>query len=169
MSRKTKIVTIDGKRPTFNDAGETIGFTIDQSNRDLGKQYLITEMPVDRAEMWAFRALSAMAQGGLEIDDDTKNMGMAGVFSLGLGAVLKAPWHLLEPLLVEMFTCVKCHTKVIDRELIEGDIEEISTRMTLRMEVFKLHVDFSQGASPSASPEVMDQAIVAPITRTFPR
>ena len=152
MARKTKIVTIEAE------------------NRDKGKQFLITEMGAEPGEMWAFRALSAMAQGGLEIDETTKNMGMAGVFSLGLEALLRAPWNLLEPLLVEMFTCIKYHARAIDRDLIESDIEEISTRMMLRMEVFKLHVDFSSGESPSISPETTVQTtVVAPITKTFPR
>jgi len=37
---------------------------------------------------------------------------------------------------------------VFARELVEDDIEEIATRVQLRVAIFKLHVDFSTGVAP---------------------
>lgn len=39
----------------------------------------------------------------------------------------------------------------VTRALIEDDIEEVATRLKLRIEIFKLHVDFFTAVSPSIS------------------
>ena len=140
--------------------------TIDADNRDRGKKFLITEMDVFSIDMWGLRALNAMAVGGLEISEETKQAGIKGVFALGFESLLKAPINLLEPLWKEMLTCIQVHTKTIDRALIDGDIEEISTLWKLRMEIFDLHVGFLRGESPSTSQEEIPATTLnAPITR----
>ena len=50
MARKTKTLVIE-------------------SGRDQGKSFLITEMPVTRADKWANTALLAMLRGGVDISD----------------------------------------------------------------------------------------------------
>ena len=54
-----------------------------------------------------------------------------------------------------MFACVKikpdaAHRNVV-RDLVDDDIEEISTRLTLRAEVMKLHTDFLRAGGPQTS------------------
>lgn len=140
MPRKTKLVTLD-------------------KGRDAGKQFLITEMDAFRAEKWAQRAMLALTRAGAEIPRDIAQSGMAGLAVAGLQALQGLSFEDVEPLLDEMFSCVQC---VPDRKnaafvrpvILEGegaDIEEVMSLITLRQEVFALHVDFFFNAAASKS------------------
>jgi len=129
MARKTKIITVA------------------DDSRDNEKIYLLTEMPASQAEKWAARAFLAIAKAGVEIPDDLVESGLIGFAAFGLKALGGIPYAELVPLLDEMFSCVTCipdaeHPEVV-RRLVESDIEEISTRLMLRKEIFALHVNFS--------------------------
>lgn len=120
--------------------------TIDTNGRDQGKVFYIKEMAASQAEWWAMRALMAMGRGGVEIPDNLRSMGMAAMAVEGLKAVSKIPPEEARPLLDELMMCVQAvpnpADKSVVRPLIESDIEEVATRLNLRAEVFKLHVDF---------------------------
>ncbi|MHC5174350.1 hypothetical protein [Serratia rhizosphaerae] len=124
--------------------------TIEKEGRDQGKMFCIKEMPASQAEWWALRALMSMGRGGVEIPDSMRNMGMAAMAVEGLKAISKIPPDEAKPLLDELMSCVQAVPnpagKSIMRPLIESDIEEVLTRLTLRTEVFKLHVDFFSAA-----------------------
>ena len=120
--------------------------TIEANGRDQGKVFHLKEMPASQAERWAMRALLALVRSGVELPDDVASAGMAGVAALGLKAFSGVKFEEIEPLLVEMMECVKAipdpsKPKMI-RDLVETDIEEISTRLRLRAEVFALHTGF---------------------------
>ncbi len=126
--------------------------TITAAGRDLGKCYRLTEMSASQAEKWAAKALLALARGGAEVPDDIAGAGLAGIATYGIKAFAGMTFHDAEPLLDEMFRCVQ---RVIDpanpafaRALVEDDIEEVATRVQLRIDLFKLHVDFSSGDAP---------------------
>ena len=128
--------------------------TIDQEGRDQGKTFKITEMPALKAEKWATRAFLALAASGLDLPTDV-NAGMAGIAALGLDVFRNLDFEKAEPLLDEMIECVQFQpsAQAPARELLlgnEGDIEEVGTLLTLRMAVFKLHVNFS---TPADSPK----------------
>lgn len=139
----------------------------DFTGRDAGKVFVITEMSAFAAEKWAARALLALARSGLDVPEDVAREGMAGIARFGFGAIAGAKFEEIEPLLDEMFLCVKIapdpkHME-LTRGVIEEDVEEIATLLKLRGEALKLHVDFSQFAgrlnsapagsdSPSSSP-----------------
>lgn len=115
--------------------------------RDKGKQFLLTEMPATRAEKWALRVFLALARSGVDVPDNITSMGMAGIATIGLKALVGVSFELAEPLLDEMMTCVQSvpdpvHPERI-RPLVETDTEEIGTILKLRQEVLALHVDFS--------------------------
>ena len=120
--------------------------TIDANGRDQGKVFYIKEMAASQAEWWAMRALMAMGRGGVDIPDNLRSMGMAAMAVEGLKAVSKIPPDEARPLLDELMGCVQAvpnpADKSVVRPLIESDIEEVATRLNLRAEVFKLHVDF---------------------------
>ncbi|NTU49333.1 MAG: hypothetical protein HGA87_00295 [Desulfobulbaceae bacterium] len=137
-------------------ARRTKKITITEKNRDTGKVFLITEMPSAQAENWAFRAFLALASSGVEIPEDIKDSGMAGFASLGLQAIGSLSWDVAQPLLSEMMSCVQIQpSEGITRNIIDEseDIEEVSTRLKLRGEVFSLHVDFSGIAKKFAVPQ----------------
>lgn len=121
--------------------------TIDADGRDKGRVYKITEMSASQAEMWAARLLLAMAKSGVDLPSDIASAGMAGVAAAGVRALAGIDYADAKPLLDEMMGCVSyvpepsVPSRV--RGLIEDDIEEVATRVRLRMEVFKLHTGFS--------------------------
>lgn len=124
-----------------------IQYRVTSDNRDNGKVFLIKEMPASQAEKWAIRAFLAMARNGIELPEGAEFSGMAGIAKIGLTLFAKIPYEDAEILLDEMFQCISIipdpSKPNIIRGLIEDDIDEISTRLTLRREVFLLHVGFS--------------------------
>jgi hypothetical protein len=129
MARKTSYVTI-------NDTG-----------RDKGKVFFLTEMSATQAEKWAVRTLLAMARGGVELPNGILREGIMGIAVLGVINMMKIPFAEAEPLMVEMFQCIKfcpeASRQDIFRPLLEDDIEEVATRIKLRGEVLGLHLGFS--------------------------
>lgn len=128
-------------------ARKTATVTIDAEGRDLGKVFLLREMPASQAEKWAARAFLAMARSGIDIPDDLAGAGLAGIAAVGLKAIGGLGFAEAEPLMDEMFACIQIipdpARPAVVRALVESDTEEISTRLRLRKEVFGLHVDFS--------------------------
>ncbi|WP_048996434.1 hypothetical protein [Burkholderia multivorans] len=136
-------------------ARKTVTYTVTDANRDQGKTFILTEMPASKAERWALRALSALAASGMEIPDDIASAGLAGIARLGVQAFGGLSWERAEPLINEMFECVTIMPDPkkpnVTRALIEDDIEEIATRLKLRIELFKLHVGFFTDGGLSTS------------------
>lgn len=126
-------------------------YTEQGKGRDLGKTFFIREMSATQAEWWAIRAGMAMARSGVTMPDNFADMGIAAMAGTGLKMVSQIPPDEAKPLLDELMECVQfvpdASNQNIKRKLIDDDIEEIATRLKLRMEVFKLHVDFFTAAA----------------------
>lgn len=126
-------------------------FYTETAGRDAGKVFYIREMSAAQAEWWAIRAGMAMARSGVDLPDNFADMGIAAMAGTGLKMVSQIPPAEAKPLLDELMDCVQCvpdaSNQNIKRRLIDDDIEEIATRLKLRAEVFKLHVDFFQAAA----------------------
>lgn len=129
-------------------ARKTLIVTISDINRDQGKIFSITEMPASRAESWAMRAGLALFHAKVELPSgfDPMRLSFAEMAEIGLQVLSGLKWEDAEPLLDEMWSCVQIQPDPVKpfvvRNLIEEDIEEISTRLRLRSEVWKLHTDF---------------------------
>lgn len=125
----------------------TKSVTVIADGRDNGKTFLITEMPASQAEKWAFRALSALAKAGVDVPEDVAKMGLPAIATLGIKAVCGMDFAEAEPLMDEMFACIQIIPDMskpeVRRGLIEADIEEVKTRVTLRKEWLALHTGFS--------------------------
>lgn len=122
--------------------------TITTEGRDLNKSYEITEMPSAQAEWWATRAFLAISKNGFfEIPEAILAQGMVGLRLIMLRAFAQMSPIDAKPLLDEMFECIKFVPDIgrpsVVRPLADGDIEEVPTRIELRQEAFKLHVNFS--------------------------
>lgn len=125
---------------------------IDTQGRDFGKVFIITELSAMEAETWAGRALFAMINAGVQVPDSIAGSGLAGVAALGLSSLSKVSFEAAKPLLDEMLTCVQIKPSAnVTRALIGDDIEEVSTLLTLRKEVFNLHLSFFTAAEKSTS------------------
>ena len=134
MPRKTKLVPITAKCP-------------EDKSRDIGKHFLITEMPAAQAEKWAMRAYLAMSHARIEVPQEIVALGIIGVAMIGMRAFSESKWIDLEPLADEMMGCVQIcpdpNNLAVVRGLIADDIEEVPTRMFLRKEVLELHAGFT--------------------------
>lgn len=122
-------------------------------DRDGGKTFVITEMPATVGQDWALRAFLALARNGVQVPDEVKEMGMAGLVKYGFDLIGKLPYEDAKMLKDELMGCVAIRPNQRDpnivRRLVEEDIEEIATRFKLTMEAFRLHVNFSKVAKNS--------------------
>lgn len=122
--------------------------------RDKGRLYLITEMSATAGEWWATRILMALLGANVNVPENFKDMGMAALAELGMKALGSLNPDTAKPLLDEMFDGIqfipdpKFPIKNV-RPLIEEDIDEISTRLKLRMEVWQLNMGFLDAVLPS--------------------
>lgn len=147
--------------------------TVTAEGRDKGKTFILTELPADQAERWAIRAFLGMIQSGANISPETMQGGMAAFAAIGIQALGGISWETLEPLLDEMWTCVefRMSEKIPTQQIAEGinsQIEEIATRLALRIAVLELHMGFSlPGESPTSGLETGVEDENQSITPTF--
>lgn len=154
MARKTKLITIPQA----------------EGNRDSGKTFLLTEMSAAQAEKWALRALGAIANSGLDIPPDVMQLGMGALVAVGFKGLLTMQFDEAEPLLDEMMGCVVIVPNPkepnVVRPVDDEDIEDVTTRLMLRSEVFDLHTGFSPagflsklGKSAKQTPDISDSSM----------
>lgn len=150
-------------------ARRVVTVTIAEAGRDQNKTFQLTEMSAAAAEDWAVRAFLALARSGVDIPEDVENAGFSGIATLGIRAFGGVNHADARPLMDEMFNaCVRilpdpAHPNVV-RALIDDDTEEVSTRLWLRGEVLKLHVDFSKVAALLSSTKTATGTIGSPGT-----
>jgi hypothetical protein len=133
---------------------KTAMYRVTDEGRDKGKTFLITEMPAEQGEAWAGRVLLGVISSGTQLPEGRERLGMAALAEMGLRGLMGIRWEALQPLLVEMFSTIQFVAdpklpSASTRELIDGDIEEITTRVKLRVEWWKLHMGFLQAVAPS--------------------
>lgn len=132
-------------------ARKELTLRIEDAGRDQGKVFFIREMSASQAEKWALRAFLALGKNGINLPEGFEHSGFAGIAKIGLELLCKLPFDDAESLMDEMFTCIQIAPNpkdaTVHRTLVEDDIEEIATRLKLRVEVFKLHAGFSAAAS----------------------
>jgi hypothetical protein len=132
----------------------TKDFKVEASGRDQGKIFRLTEMSAFATEVWAAKALLALLNAGVDIPDNVKDAGLAGLASIALSALGKMPAESLIPLMEEMMTCVQAvpdPRNPLPRPLFPDDIEEVMTLLKIRKELLELHLGFSLAAKLSSS------------------
>lgn len=135
--------------------------TITAEGRDKDKVFELTELSAAQAEWWALRAFRLLAKSGVDVGDN-EGLGMQGLVVQGLSSLAKIDPEDVKPLLDEMWTCVRMvpdphRNPSLVRVLMEEDIEEVMTLISLRAEVFTLHTGFSipgvQSTSTTETPK----------------
>lgn len=117
--------------------------TIELENRDTGKVFRITEMSSEAAEMWALRAGQELIRAGSDLGE-AKIENMESLVRRGILAFAGLDFFTIKPLLDEMFKCVEIVTSSgVVRKLHRDDIEEVATRIKLRIDIWELHTGFS--------------------------
>lgn len=167
MSRRVKFYTVpkdDGNR----DGG---------GNRDSGKVFCIREASALRVERWCFRAIAAVARAGVDVTElqMAYSSGLQSVMIMGLEGLLKMDDITSEGLRAEMLDCVELvpdpNNPAVTRPLIEDDIVEIKTLLTLRSEIIAIHTGFSPAdavSQNSTSASQQPQKPSSPPTSTSP-
>lgn len=134
--------------------------TIDIESRDKGKSFLLTEMSARDAEDWGAEMFMLAVNNGLA---EGIGGGMADLVNLDFRTLGRIPFDQAKPLWDRMFRCVAFVPSLTDidpltekpksRPVVENpdypdgdDIQEVGTRLKLRMEVFELHTGFSIAA-----------------------
>ncbi|WP_270425575.1 hypothetical protein [Klebsiella variicola] len=151
-------------------ARKSIIFTVEANNRDKGKQFKITEMPASKADSWAMQLAFAVLSAGITVPDNMLSAlrtglspepkeedsearalyesvmatGMAGLAKWGISSLAKIPYAQSKPLMDELLSCVSfIGGNGIETPLTaDGQVEEVSTLLRLRIEAFKLHIAF---------------------------
>lgn len=140
------------RKETVTIEGSVAGGPLSRPNRDVGKQFIITEMSAAKAEKWALKLLLCLGHANIDVPPEAIKSGFVGVALYALNMVGNVRYEEAEPLLNEMFECVTVPTIVKDnpeRRPTEDDIEEVSTRVFLRQKIFEMHLDFLKAVVPS--------------------
>lgn len=122
-----------------------------EKGRDAGTTFLLTEMPVIKADRWATKALLALAATGIDVPD--ASVGILGLTKVALSAFKQISEEkfieLSEELLAECVQIVTESGATRPLDLNINDVQDISTLWTLRKEALMLHIDFLlQGLTP---------------------
>lgn len=122
--RRTKVVTIT-----------------DEKSRDIGKQFMVTEMDAEAAEWWAVRVLKGLLGSDADVDLSAP---LSQLARFAFIALAKMPAAELKPLMDEMKPCIKVLLPdgKTTRDLLPSDIEEIFTWLELRKSVFEVMTGF---------------------------
>lgn len=134
-------------------------YTVQLPGRDKGKTYLITEFSADKGERWAIRVFFALLNAGVQLPKGIETMGMEAMAAAGFDAVVgslsRVTFDVAAPLLNEMLDGVQLIPDIsrpeLTRNLLPEDIEEISTRILLRKEVWSLNTSFLAAVTGSTS------------------
>lgn len=136
-------------------ARKTLTYTVSDKNRDEGKAFVISEMPVRAGHAWATRALFGIMNGGIDVPDDLLSSGFAGLAQIGIKALGNLRPEIGVPLLDELLACVQVMPDPSVPSRLrsdwDADVEEVSTIFKLQFEVLKLHMDFSMPVARSIS------------------
>lgn len=127
------------------------------AGRDAGKVFVIRETPARLLEKMAAKAALALAENGTQIPD-LAGGGMAALVGFSFQALMGGvPYHVAESLMDEMMSYIAIrpdpqHPEVvralIDRGADGDDIEEVRTRLDLRVEWFVFNTGFSLAGAP---------------------
>ena len=132
----------------------SVTIKITKKGRDYGKEFVLTPLSAWDAEELAGRAMFAMMNAGIQIPEGILESGLSGLAALGIRALSRISFEQAKPLLDQLMTCVKVKSsEKVTRPLLHNDaeIQEVSTLLTLRKEVIKLHLDFFMSGVGSTS------------------
>ena len=121
-----------------------------ESGRDADKRFLVTEMPLLKADKWAQRALFALASGGVDAGTLDLSGGMLEMAKFAFAAIGNIDPQVGGDLLDELLECVQIipsggNPRDFD---VETEIQDLKTLYLLRKEALFLHIDFlTQGNS----------------------
>lgn len=124
----------------------------EHGTRDNGKTFILHEMDAYAGQRWAVKVLQALGSGGLYIEPERLQGGMAALAPIAIAALLRADSERVQGLLDELLTCAKYqHTPgaPLLQAILPGPkcpVEEIKTFFILYRKLYELHTGFSTPA-----------------------
>jgi hypothetical protein len=115
--------------------------------------FRLTEWPAAKVERWIFRAVFGLGRRGVEIPPEVLKLGSAAIAYVIATKAVQMPSGLGIKLADELMECVQRCEEHGDRRLVEQDIEDVTTRLTLKGEVLKLTFGFFGIGDFPSSPE----------------
>lgn len=127
-----------------------------EKGRDSGKTFIVTEMPIIRADSLAMKIIHAVAGAGFDISSINPNLGVIALTQLTLDVIGRIPEHQFLEISNELLSCVKIVPNGGEARDIEVDIDifDVATLMRLRKEAIAIHVDFLQQGESQDTREV---------------
>lgn len=127
-----------------------VKYTVQIEGRDKGKTYLITEFDADKGERFAAKVFFAILNAGLRLPDNLEKTAMENIALIGFdaicGALARVKFEDVAPIFDEMMEGIEFMPDIskpeLSRKLLPDDIEEISTRLMLRKEVWNINTSF---------------------------
>jgi hypothetical protein len=133
-------------------------FVVPDENRDHGKTFILTEMPGEQGELWAIQAACLIEKAGMATRPEDKE-GMAGLAQLERrhGHTIEFLRAIQDPSLEAMWQYVQFDPGggLPPQPLFKGDacqIEEIQTRLQIRMAFLRMHLGFFSRGKARTSP-----------------
>jgi hypothetical protein len=129
-----------------------IDYTVKDEGRDFGKTFRIKEMSAMQGAKFALKAFSRMVRAGIDVPRDAEQKGLVALAQSGYACLVAMPFELSEELLDELMNCAQfVSSESVVRKIVEQDIEEIQTILTLQKTIYELHVSFFTIGSQSTS------------------
>jgi len=144
---------------------KTTTLRIEKENRDQGKTFIVTEMSAFNGYDWASRVFFALLNAGVDVPDDMMQSGVAGIAALSgtdfarfvFRMLAKVPHYTAKPILDDLLKCAQIQMPAITRDLMDDDIEEISTILDIQKTAFNLHFDFFGAGGQSITGSVSQE------------
>ena len=132
-----------------------VKYTVSIKGRDEGKTYLITEFSADKGERFAAKVFFAILNAGIKLPENIEKTAMENIALIGFDAICaalsKVRYEDVEPIFNEMMEGIEFIPDItrleLSRKLLPDDIEEISTRLMLRKEVWKINTSFFEAVT----------------------
>lgn len=125
-----------------------------QQGADAGKQFIIKRMDAFSADRWACRVIRALVRAGAKVPDSALEGGITSLTGAAVQIFGSMSDDDAERAFDDLIKCcsIKLDATMMPKRIGEFDIEDASTIPDLRVEAFKLHVDFFKAAAGQISP-----------------
>jgi hypothetical protein len=133
---------------------------ITDDNRDKGKVFVVTEMSAADAEEWVTHLALALMASGAEVPDALVGSGLQALAVYGVRLLAGMKPEQAKPLLDKLADCIqivpdpKRTPQFMRKPIADGDIEEWTTRIQLKLKAADLIVGFSAAGAASTSASV---------------
>lgn len=121
---------------------------------DMGKVFIITRMSAFAADKWACHVVRSLVRAGAKVPDSALEGGMISLTGSAVQIFGEMSDDDCDKAFEGLMACcqIKRSPNAMPSKIIDADIQDARTIFNLRVEAFKLHVDFFKAAAAQISP-----------------